>query len=564
MMINSFKDWLDFLVFDSIKAKIDDKRKEQQIKKRISDYTQRYIQQFESSSLDEEFNLQAVMDCLKANTSDIKSYIFETTADSRNKAKTSLLSKAKSCANTSNGDALNNVETFVNNILSIIYDSYIQSLDNDLLFATSIISDEVSPKLDKIGTEVESIKSAVTQGTPLSLSNDDIERAKRGDNSAIESKLTHMQNIIASVHPVKGYENQVIDGKLISVPVSPEAELNPPIIKAFGTVKVGDKYIDEMDSTVIDYAYRHQLNMEFTVDEAEKYLGDTKDPNQYEAELLVGGTLIATPRPFPDAIPISVYCDDELVIGYLLIRKKEILDDGTLVITNEEQKNSPFKFALKINIESRHSDVSFVPEETITIKNMLAIQKILLNAEMGKKISFKKLETDEVFLELSNPSINENELYHRQLRIKVLESILTIENYFKTTLYLPEQMSIVDCRNIIYCAKLINGEKITTQWSSLELSLTVLESTKSNLKTIPEDLTYLGSITIKIWERDLTLPVAITYKKAKLKDAERMIKIIDLLNVGEKITVTLIPDDETGEAIHQLFEGGNKCPEEKT
>ena len=67
MMINSFKDWLDFLVFDTIKAKIDDKRKEQQIKKRISDYTQRYIQQFEVFSRDEEFDLQAVMDCLKAN-----------------------------------------------------------------------------------------------------------------------------------------------------------------------------------------------------------------------------------------------------------------------------------------------------------------------------------------------------------------------------------------------------------------------------------------------------------------------------------------------------------------
>lgn len=564
MMINSFKDWLDFLVFDTIKAKIEDIRKGQQIKKRISDYTQRYIQQFEIFSHDEEFDLQAVMDCLKANTSDIKSYIFETTADSRNKAKTSLLSKAKSCANTSNGDALNNVETFVNNILSIIHDSYIQSLDNDLLFATSIISDEVSPKLDKIGTEVESIKSAVTQGTPLSLSNDDIERAKRGDNSAIESKLTNMQNIIASVHPVKGYENQVIDGKLISVPVSSEADLNPPIIRVVGKIKVGDKYIEENDPDIFRYAYRHQLNMEFTVDEAEKFLGRIKDPNQYEAELLVGGTLIATPRPFPDAVPVSVYCDDELVIGYLLIREKEILDDGTLVITNDEQKNSPFKFALKINIESRHSDISFVPEETITIKNMLAIQKILLNAEMGKKISFKKLETDEVFLELSNPSKNDNELRHRQLRIKVLESILTIENYFKTTLYLPEQMAIEDCKNIIYFAKLINGEKITTQWSSIDIPITVVESTKSNLKTIPEDLTYLGSITIKVWEQDLTLPVAITYKKSKLKDADRMIKIIDLLNVGEKITVTLVPDDETGEAIHQLFEGGNKCHEEKT
>lgn len=563
MIINSFKDWLDFLVFDTIKAKLENKRKEKQLKDRISDYTQGYIQQFESFCLDEEFDLQAVMDCLKASTSDIKNYIFETSAGSRNKARTTLLSKAKACSNTSKDAALYNVETFVNNILTIIHDSYIESLNNDLLLAASVISDEVSPKLDKIETDVETIKSLVTHNTPLTLSNDDIERAKRGDNSAVESKLTNMQNIVASIHPVKGYKNRIIDGKLISVPVSSEANLNPPIIRAFGKVKVGDKYIEEIDSAVLDYAYRHQLNLELTVDEAEKYLGNTKDPNQYEAEFLVGGTLIATPRPFPNAMPISVYCDDELVIGYLLIRQKEILDDGTMVISNEGQKNAPFKFALKINIESKHSDISFVPEETITIKNMLAIQKILLNAEMGKIIRFKKLETDEIFLELSNPPNKENDLRHRQFRIKVLESILTIENYFKTTLYLPEQMSIVDCKNIIYCAKLINGEKITTQWSSFDIPITVVESTKSNLKTISEDLTYLGSITIKVWKRALTLPVAITFKNAKLKDVDRIIKVINLLNVGEKTTVTMVPDGETGEAIHQLFEGGNICHEEK-
>ena len=375
MMINTFKDWLDFLVFDTIKAKLEDKRKENQLKKQISDYTQRYIQQFEAFSRDEEFDLQAVMNCLKANTSDIKNYIFETSADTRNKAKNSLLSKAKACANTLKGTALGKVETFVNNILSIIHDSYIDSMDNDLLLATIIISDEVSPKLDKIGTDVETIKSEITQSTPLTLSHDDIERAKRGDNSAIESKITNMQNIIASVHPIKGYENQIIDGKLISVPVSPEAALHPPIIKAFGKVKVGDKYIEEFDHAVLVYAYRHQLNLELTVDEAEKYLGDTKDPNQYEAIFLVGGTLIATPRPFPNAMPISIYCDDELAIEYLLIRQKEILDDGTMVISNEEQNNAPFKFTLKINIESRHSEVSLVPEETITIKNMLTIQR---------------------------------------------------------------------------------------------------------------------------------------------------------------------------------------------
>lgn len=61
MMINTFKDWLDFLVFDTIKAKLEDKRKENQLKKQISDYTQRYIQQFEAFSHDEEFDLQAVI-----------------------------------------------------------------------------------------------------------------------------------------------------------------------------------------------------------------------------------------------------------------------------------------------------------------------------------------------------------------------------------------------------------------------------------------------------------------------------------------------------------------------
>lgn len=326
---------------------------------------------------------------------------------------------------------------------------------------------------------------------------------------------------------------------------------------------LGDTPINEVNDATIDYAYRHQLNLTFTIDEAEKYLGEIKDPNQYEAKAAVGGKLIAVPKPFPPATPVSIYCNDEMIVDYLLLRVQEIMDDGTIVISNKEQKNAVNSITLKINTESKRTDMYLQPINTISSRDLLTTQKLLYQAEMGNKIKFKLLEKQSIFMELQNPPKSEKTLNLRRLRIETLENLILMEEYFKTNLSLPEQITDEDCRWIIYCGKLIKGEKIVVPWTSIEMPFTIVENTKQTLKKGYANYTYIGSATIKLWAKDYSLPIAITLIKAKLKDEDRILKIIEHMEVDETISVTFISDHEKGGAIHQLYYGSAQYHEEK-
>ena len=77
-------------------------------------------------------------------------------------------------------------------------------------------------------------------------------------------------------------------------------------------------------------------------------LGDTQDPAQAEAEKLKGKTLYIDPTPFPEAFAVSLICEKEVIFDYIKIRTKEILEDDTYIVTNEEHKQAKYSFMLSI------------------------------------------------------------------------------------------------------------------------------------------------------------------------------------------------------------------------
>lgn len=565
MLIDTFSEWFVSLGLEKFKDKLKNRSDEKQLKQRLHEYLTRYKQQFESIDRESEFDLQGVFDCFnKRVNSEITVFLFGKTYDERNAAREAIISKAEYSSNARNCEAKAQVTIFVNNILDIYRNFYEESISNELLLTASILSNELSPQLNEINSKLDNLNNNIMQTAFFGITQDDIQNAQMGDNTSIGLKIKGLQNIIANAHPVKGYTNKIIGENIISVPVSSDATLNPPKYKAKGKVFLGQTPINEVNDQTIDYAYRHQLNLTFTIDEAVKYLGEIKDPNQYEAQAVIGGKLIATPKPFPPAIPVGIYCDDELIVDYLLLRIQEIMDDGTIIISNKEQTNATNSITLRINPDSKRTDMSFQPIDTISAKDMLITQKLLLKAEMGKKLKFKLLEKQAVFMELQNLSKSEEEISLRQLRIETLESIILIENYFKTKLPLPEQMTDEDCRWIIHCGNLIKGEKINVPWTSLKMPITIVESTKDNIQKTAHDYTYIGSVAIKLWDKEYHLPIAITYKNAMLKDADRIIPLLNQMEVGDEYSITFIPDNEKGESIHQLYERGAICPEEKT
>lgn len=91
---------------------------------------------------------------------------------------------------------------------------------------------------------------------------------------------------------------------------------------------------------------------------------------------MVGRTAIIHPPAFPPAFPCNVKIDNEVVVEYLLLRTKEIEDDGTFVVTNEEQQHFPFKIVLKVHIGKGTLSVRIIPQ-TLSNKEELCFRQFL-------------------------------------------------------------------------------------------------------------------------------------------------------------------------------------------
>lgn len=85
------------------------------------------------------------------------------------------------------------------------------------------------------------------------------------------------------------------------MPLSEDAQQKYPARLNFkGTIRVGSHYFNDVSVNPMDYAYRHQLKLVMSIDEAVKLLGNKQDPIQTEAKQYVGKEIIAIPPEFPE------------------------------------------------------------------------------------------------------------------------------------------------------------------------------------------------------------------------------------------------------------------------
>lgn len=555
MLFDTFSESLISIVFDKIKESLKVHAESKELKRRLSEFISKYQQQFELLNQNDEFDLQGLLDNFNYLHGDIDSFLFGKTKEEREAAKNIIKSKAKYYANTKTKSAEEQVDSFVNSILSVLSSYILETANKDSILTAKILSDELSPQIDDIGFKLSKIQNELSYSPIVGINQDDIQKAQSGDNSSIELKIKCIQNAIAGTHPVKGYQNKIIGENILSVPVSPEAEKYPPKIKAKVRAFLGGNPIDFVDEDTLDYAYRHQLNIGFIIDEAEKYLGEIRDPNQCEAKASVGDSLVVHPKPFPPAELFCVYCDDQLLIDNLLLRIQEIMDDETIILSNKEQENVAYIITIHINDKTKIVNLSFSPKQIESAQTSLVIQKILLGFEMGRELKFMFSKNQEVLMTIKSSPQLEEVLELRRFRIETLENIIVLEQYFNTTLSIPEKIAVVDCQWIIFCGRIIKGEIATVPWSRLDIPLTVTETTKSEFKNGIQDYTYIGSISVKMWERDYDLPIAITYKNAQIKDADRVLNIINQLEIGDTFNISLISSEEKGISIYQLYSG---------
>ena len=556
-LLTSIRNWMLNLNWNRAKKKVFDTADQKELERIIEDYISRCSDQFQSFSLDEEFDFCGLVEFFQSNLSrEVDKYLYAGNHHIRKRARKDVIKKALSYAQANKEGSIEKVKKFTENLLDIIIRFKEEKADSNLQLMANKVIDELSDKTTADNIQVmqgiDSIKEMLQNEEPIRAA------IKRDDILTAEKELARLKNEISSEHklfPYYGYTYSS-NGQLLSIPLSSEAEKkHPPYLNLRGKLMIDGHEVSEYSDEIFNHAYRNQKDISFIVEDATKFLGEVEDPIQHEAEALIGVNLIHHPKPFPPAFPISVSCNDEVIFNYILIRIESILDDGTYILSNYEQENRPFQFTLSMNFQTKQTSYNFSIIE-YSAKVLLKLYKIMKSSGSDSVIAIRSLRDDQVFLEgkitTSTNNCSANELEENMI---FFENVIAIENYFSTQIPIQQSYTQIDYNSIQYFGTLIRGESITYHWNKVETHVTKSSLIKPNilrLENKPHNLVYITTASMSLLGKIYELPISMELKNYYIANFDDMIKNFDVLEDGDSLKVEIVTDDEKGICVHRL------------
>ena len=306
------------------------------------------------------------------------------------------------------------------------------------------------------------------------------------------------------------------------------------------SVRLGDTVIKKIDDDILSKSYRHQLPISMDVVTAKKYLGDILDPSQKEADRITGAHVIMTPPPFPPAFPCSISIDDTVFFDYVLLRTKEILDDGTVIITNEEQKSFPFEISMSYHHQSKQFSMSIHLHSPSNVE-LLNYYCFISSMACGGELQIKALSMNE-FLVKGSANTADNDDY--SFEIHFLEMILKIEKAFDCSFDLPKAISQNDYNIVEHLYMLVETGKYEGSWTNMDFEFKVTSLTKQRVSELTDasyTLWYLCPATVDLFGTELRFPIRRNIKCAQVYDLEKTKRKAEVLDDEDLIKIKYIP-----------------------
>lgn len=570
------------LACDAGVEKFKDHCDQSKLHKSVIEFIERHRKYHELGTLAEEFDFEGLLEYLKGDfVETVQRRCFVANKKERGKARDELENAAIVYAKANCPEAIDKVSRFVDISIDIIREFYKKRIDvSQWILADSIIDEldesikdsEKSIKFDN-KKNTDSVLEAVEKNAADRISWEEQATKKLAEIQASVNSSGSLDHIAVLAKTYKYDEmNELFgdalktassrhelfpyygvdwrNGRLVSVPLRKEAtEKYPPrfVCKGFGTV--GGRKITNLNPSVIDYANRHQLKIILTTTEVEKYLGERRDPFSGEANTMVGSSFVIEPKPFPPAFPCSISVDDAVYYDYIELRTKEIMDDGTYVVTNDEQQNTNIHIELYFNLNDSHKRVTY----TMSVKDgsyldMLGYARMMRAASKGGFIEIKDLKRGEPFMagkldkfecQTGFTSIDEE--------IDFLERICDIEKYYSVDISVPDSFKEDEIFPIKYVSELIRGGTNEFPLGEVTFSGTLDDDLRKIINTSDnesEDFVVSAEATIDIWGTSIKLNICRTYKAVKLKDAEKLKKKLEVLDNGDPVNVTYVSGGE--------------------
>lgn len=558
-------DCIENIGFDVVRDRIKSVSEEKAIRKRLKSFLERQARINEVCSRDEEIDFEGLANYIQDSMiEDVKDRLYGDKG-TRARARTAIRGKAVAYSRASTRLSTQRAIQMAETSIDILKAFYRGRTNRDLRFITAEIEDTVSAVTDEqtatLLNRIDQAERNIGESNLLSLDSN-FALAKAGKLSIVEDNLSSFMKGISAAHtlfPHYGFALENSD-KLISIPLSSEAvKLYPPRFDiTVSSVRLGDTFVDQIDSDVLSRSYRHQIPIEIDVDTVEKYLGNILDPSQHEAEKLAGSHVVVTPPPLPPAFPCSFSVDGVTYFDYVLLRTKEILDDGTAIITNEEQPNRPYDIQLIYN--HQHKQFSFnIHLLSPSNAELLRYNKFVTYAERGGEIQIKALKLNEVFVK-GPANRTGTEVTDLSKEIQFLEMIVKIEDCYQCQINLPKVITRDEYDTINHLYILLTEGEFKGNWTKMDFEFIVSQQTKQRVSDLIEatyTLWYYCQAEIDVFGQTLLLPMRRRIEGAQVFELEKIKRKAEVLDEGDSLKIKYIPGSGKATGVYYDYIGSS-------
>ena len=533
---------------DVAKERFKNKRLEAKVKEKLSEYLIRQKKYNFDCSLEEEIDFEGLAEYIHNDLmDDVKIRLFGRKQE-RRIAREAIADKAACYAQAKTKLSKERAKHLAVTAVDILRGFFRSKIDYSTLFAATEIEDtvidEMSEQHKKQDHKIDALAKSVQDNGLLSIDKN-VSLANSGKIDAVEKNAAAFFAGLGTAHVLTPYYGFTMDGVsyLKSIPLRPDAvELYPPRFEVTATAfKMGGILLSNVDASTFTRAYRTQSPIEFDVTTAQKYLGNVLDPIQHEAENLTGTHVVLKPPAFPPAFPCSVLIDGETAVEYLLLRTKRIDEDGTVIITNDEQNNFSFMVTLAANATTKNLSLTVTPNAPSNADS-LKYRRFLKKAISAKRVELKSLEQNAVFIS-SKANLVPHGCEKLDVEIEFLEKIVAIETHYHITLTIPDEIDISDHQIIDRLYSMIRDGKYSGICSSFTMSFNLTEELRQSIRTIGEVACSFScslGMHVELFDQKLDFKIIRKIDSMRLDNFEKITKKIDALDNGDPIKVSFV------------------------
>lgn len=529
-------------------------------KRKVQEKLHNYLEQQRKLNimcrLAEEIDFQGLVEYIEGNfLEDVSTRVFCANSIKREKGRSSVINAAITFSKANTAQSRWRVTRLVNAAIGIIRDFYKKGISKNDLFLADEIVEAVSQNTQqterRLTEQIQGVQAAVEstiKSTATTAIDNKVKLAMQGDQQLLEKTFQADFAAVSVFHPLHpDYGYMMSKDRLISQPLTPQAqEKYPPGFIVKGKAKMGNRVISGINADTLKYADNHQLILTLEIEEAKKLLGTEPDPAQAEAEEMVGITLVRKPHPFPPAFPCQLRIDGCIIYDYIELRTKELLDDGTYVITNEEQTERKIDFEIRINLQIHNHPISVrmhpINESNRGILDYLCMVKKL---NSGGELSVYSLRNGtDIIQGTLNSLAYKSKFGSIDDEISFAKGLCVIEDYYGITIETPRQFYESDVANVEYMSTILQGLEFRSPLPEMKLTTNLDTEFKEAIQSLTGDMfTFAthGESEIKLFGKIYPVRVVRIFVNAVMRDLETIKEIAQTLEIGETISFTLGP-----------------------